>query len=102
MTSEEMRRKVDGAVSAEKREHDRKMREMTTKLKTAEREGAAAKDKIQRLEEASRVEAYVHQKKESRLANLTAAAVASEVQELEHSVAELMEEDKNAEAEVVQ
>jgi hypothetical protein len=69
MTSEEMRRKVDGAVSAEKREHDRKMREMTTKLKTAEREGAAAKDKNRRLEEASRVEAYVHQKKETRLAN---------------------------------
>jgi hypothetical protein len=87
MTSEEMRRKVDGAVSAEKREHDRKMREMTTKLKTAEREGAAAKDKNQRLEEASRVEAYVHQKKETRLANSVTDADAKRDQAMKRAAA---------------
>jgi hypothetical protein len=87
MTSEEMRRKVDGAVSAEKREHDRKMREMTTKLKTSEREGAAAKDKNRRLEEASRVEAYVHQKKETRLANSVTDADAKRDQAMKRAAA---------------
>jgi hypothetical protein len=168
MTTGDLKMEVDSAVATEKRKHEEEMREMERKLKMLEREGAASKENDRRLTEKLRVDANVHQKKERRLANLTAAAeakrdqaleqtltaekqtaaaekrknaaqqselkqkakakeerwrllkiqeemqvrtekvatsmkaMASEVQELKHSAAELMKEDKKAEAEVVQ
>ena len=77
---------VDSAVATEKRKHEEEMREMERKLKMLEREGAASKENDRRLTEKLRVDANVHQKKERRLANLTAAAEAKRDQALEQTL----------------
>ena len=86
MTTGDLKMEVDSAVATEKRKHEEEMREMERKLKMLEREGAASKENNRRLTEKLRVDANVHQKKERRLANLTAAAEAKRDQALEQTL----------------
>ena len=93
MTIGDLKMEVDSAVATEKwkheeekRKHEEEMREMERKLKMLEREGAASKENDRRLTEKLRVDANVHQKKERRLANLTAAAEAKRDQALEQTL----------------
>jgi len=86
MTTGDLKMEVDSAVATEKRKHEEEMREMERKLKMLEREGAASKENDRRLTEKLRVDANVHQKKERRLANLTAAAEAKRDQALEQTL----------------
>ena len=86
MTTGDLKMEVDSAVATEKRKHEEEMREMERKLKMLEREGEASKEHDRRLTEKLRVDANVHQKKERRLANLTAAAEAKRDQALEQTL----------------